>query len=94
MSSLPVSTEMNPEVLALRISYQEKEMAELQARHDSDIRELRNIITNLETASAEREAQRALEKRNALISGIAFLGTLISVLVGVIWANRGVIFKG
>jgi hypothetical protein len=51
-------------------------------------------ISALKTTLAEAETARVVDERKRLVAGISFLGGIILALFGVIWAYRGVIFKG
>lgn len=71
------------EVLVERVSRQEDRIRKLEEREDE-----------LEARLARREQERADAERSMLIRGIMFLGSIITALVGVIWAYRAVIFQG
>ena len=74
---------MSEEVLNIKID----ELSRRVGRQDAEIALLREAI------EAERST-RAREERSRLIAGVMALGSIVTALIGVIWAYRGLIFQG
>ena len=74
---------MSDAILAYRLD----ELTRQVGRQDAEIALLREAI------EAERSS-RAREERSRLIAGVMALGSIVTALIGVIWAYRGLIFQG
>lgn len=72
-----------PELNLYRIEQLEREVA-------AQATELKSIEARL----AARDAERSAAERKQLITGIIFLGGIITTLAGVLWTYRAVIFRG
>lgn len=64
----------------------EKQEVKIQGLYE-EVRSIREIIER-------RERERLQQERSLAIRGLIALGTIVSVLGGVIWQYRAVIFKG
>ncbi len=66
----------------------------LVAKNDEHVSDQKAAITKLE-AKVEAMKQEATDReRNAMRAGIAFLGTAVLALIGVVWSYRSLIVGG
>lgn len=63
-------------------------------RQDLELQALKKDVHELENHISQSETQRAIQEKRQLVAGISFLGSIIFLLVGVIWSYRNVIFRG
>lgn len=73
----------NDEILLYRLSQAEKHIAEQAAD-----------IERLNTKLNEMRIQDAAREKKQLMWGITTLGAVVMTLGGVLWAYRGIIFRG
>lgn len=80
------------------IEFRLKNLETLNIAQDEVIRqlqaELRDNKTHYDLKIQEIKTHYEAQERSRLRWGISSLGTLVSILLGIVWTYRGVIFKG
>jgi hypothetical protein len=77
----------SPEAMSWRVERLERQLETETARLAREVTELEKEVRSLRDRAEARE-------RSLFMAGIAFLGSLILGLIGVLWANLGAIFPG